>query len=136
MEALASFFVAEGSRKRWEMHVRGRSRTPPLRKCVHFKDETVRRRYRSEQTLSYVCEAYNAEHRIEILGRGPFPTKNRNAERESVEKCTFVWKLSYRMCRSRVNSQFFNQFNEVRIRFCAHKIAYYSFGRILVCAIA
>ena len=47
-----------------------------MRKCVNFKVETVRRRYRSEQTLSYVCEAYNAEHR-------------RKSRLQSVEKCMF-----------------------------------------------
>ena len=44
--------------------------------------------------MSYVCEAYNAEHRIEIPGRGPFSTEKRlkmpvlgGVEPRPYEKC-------------------------------------------------
>ena len=57
----------------------GRSRTPPLREIRKFQGKMRRRRHRSEQTLSYVCEAYGAEPPYKGIVRGTthrsFPTE-------------------------------------------------------------
>ena len=59
----------------------------PYAKSHNFKVKKRRRRHRSEQTLSYVCEAYAAEPPYKGIVRG---TVTDRSIRETVEKCAFV----------------------------------------------